>query len=754
MAEMSSSSEKKETTGFVHSTPRTILQSRQRGWDEARHAAVTDIKHNLIEVDIDDFCDHYLLYQPSEDVLKSCIKQLQQDLHINADGTWSGFGIRRGSEQETYPLQKLANDVFSAYPVDGRPPRTCEFKSRPCHVTKSETEGSSFESDTVCKLLILSVLALNQGQRVKEKDWYSADVVVNVEYKLQLVDTFENRCQLIGGAAHYMFNDPCRLFMYSLSIKDDHVHLWYFSRSHSARSMVFSARKDVCPLLRFIIAMLFGTPEQLGFDPSVTRKRDNSRNLYYVYKVNGHCYRTLGKPIFHYHAPTISGRATRCWLVQECTKDGEVSYGAEKYVLQDYWSQEHCTELGIPKAMYKRFDELKEHVSIEIESSVSTPDAPTSAPKSLVSIPVSGFESPPSVPVSTPNSPPSVPEPLPVLLPLADTLPCDETDRQVILNALTNYESYFIADPDQEVLTQTIPDVCSEWDSCCLGQHYIKRPPSKAFGSSQTAHDGQLNTPPARVYKPIGDLTDVGDITQTLRDWVIALHLLYLIGYIHCDISISNVFYDSDTRKGRLSGLEYVRAFHRKDVATDVKTGTPAFMAVDIRENENVMWAEFDRPNTVLHTYLHDLESVFWLTTWMFSNRYTECPPDIKAIKAHERDIHEMFSDQSSAKIRRTVMRNEDGIELMRALLSYTLSSAGIEAIFRFHADLRSNYYAMCRVKHIEDDKMYRNAFTQAKKSFNIIKAQCAERIHRVHNVPENSVSQSDDAAEHKETST
>ncbi|THU82435.1 hypothetical protein K435DRAFT_872287 [Dendrothele bispora CBS 962.96] len=181
---------------------------------------------------------------------------------------------------------------------------------------------------------------------------------------------------------------------------------------------------------------------------------------------------------------------------------------------------------------------------------------------------------------------------------------------------------------------------------------------------------------------------------------------------------------------------------------------TPAFMAVDIRENANVMWAEFDRPNTVLHTYLHDLESVFWLTTWMFSNRYMEHPPDIKAIKAHERDIHEMFSDQSSAKIRRTVMRNEDGIELMRALLSYTLSSAGIEAIFRFHADLRSNYYAMCRVKHIEDDKMYRNAFTQAKKSFNIIKAQCAERIHRVHDEPKDRASQSDDAAEHKETST
>ncbi|THU92871.1 hypothetical protein K435DRAFT_905171, partial [Dendrothele bispora CBS 962.96] len=148
----------------------------------------------------------------------------------------------------------------------------------------------------------------------------------------------QNRCQLIGGAAHYMSSDPCRLFMYSLSIEDDHVHIWYFSRSHSAHSTVFSARKDVRPLLKFIIAMrLFSTPEQLGFDPSVTRKRDNSRKLYYVYKVNGHYYRTLGKPISDYYAPTISGRATHCWMLQECTEDGEVSDGTQKHVLKDYW---------------------------------------------------------------------------------------------------------------------------------------------------------------------------------------------------------------------------------------------------------------------------------------------------------------------------------------------------------------------------------------------------------------------------------
>ncbi|THU82436.1 hypothetical protein K435DRAFT_872288 [Dendrothele bispora CBS 962.96] len=341
--------------------------------------------------------------------------------------------------------------------------------------------------------------------------------------------------------------------------------------------------------------MLFGTPEQLGFDPSVTLKRDNSGDLYYVYKVNGHCYRTLGKPIFDYHALTISGRATRCWLVQECTEDGEVSNGAEKHVLKDHWSQEHCTTLEIPKAMHKRFDELKEHGNIKIGSSMSTPNAPTSATKSLVSIPVSGSESPPSVPVSTPKSPPSIPEPLPALLPLAETLPCDETDRQVILNAFTNYQSYLIAaNLDQEVLNQTIPDVCSKWDSCCLDQHYVKRPPSKAFGSNRTGHNGQSNIPPAHihhthrelpskqhrhlickgVYEPIGDLTNIVNITQTLHDCVIALHLLYLIGYVHHDIGIDNVFYDSSTRQGRLSGLEYARAFHCKDVATAPKTGT------------------------------------------------------------------------------------------------------------------------------------------------------------------------------------
>ncbi|THU82446.1 hypothetical protein K435DRAFT_872297 [Dendrothele bispora CBS 962.96] len=94
------------------------------------------------------------------------------------------------------------------------------------------------------------------------------------------------------------------------------------------------------------------------------------------------------------------------------------------------------------------------------------------------------------------------------------------------------------------------------------------------------------------------------------------------------------------------------------------------------------------------------------------------------------------------------VMKQKNGFNLVRALLS-----ASIEALLRFHTHLKHSYRTICTAEQVEDDKNYRNAFTQAKKSFNVIKAQCAGRVPRLRDEPEDSVSQSEDAAEHKETS-
>ncbi|KAK7444799.1 hypothetical protein VKT23_015116 [Stygiomarasmius scandens] len=140
-------------TGSSSKTPRTIRKSRQETTVELQKdcdSAVTDIEDNPT-----DFCGHYFLFQPPEGALDSCIDKLQKEGHINQDGAWVDFGVRRSSERETYDLPTLAANVLSAYP-DKREV-TCKFKSRPRHITKSETVGSSFMTDTVCACIVSTV---------------------------------------------------------------------------------------------------------------------------------------------------------------------------------------------------------------------------------------------------------------------------------------------------------------------------------------------------------------------------------------------------------------------------------------------------------------------------------------------------------------------------------------------------------------------------------------------------------------------
>ncbi|KAK7444800.1 hypothetical protein VKT23_015117 [Stygiomarasmius scandens] len=456
--------------------------------------------------------------------------------------------------------------------------------------------------------------------------------------------------------------------MLQLSIDDDNARLWYFSRSHSARSAPFNVKTDVRPLIRFIIAMLFGTPEQLGFDPSITRKRDDQGQIYYVYTINEHFYRTLA-PLSDFCALAISGPSR--W--------------AQKHVLKDYWWEENHTELEIQRSIFQRLDDLKESLNAASEAASKSPPASGSlrsaAPESLMFV-AAASDSLTSVAAprsltsaskpsgSTPKSPPLLP---------------------------ANYQRYFVTIIDQEVLNQTVPNICSKWQPSHLddGQHV-----KQALGSNRIGHDGQLKVSTApefrndqkfapkqhcrilyqEVCETIDYLDDVVKIAQTLYDCVIELHLLYLVGYIHRDISVGNVFYDCSGGHGRISDLEYARTFHRDDAATDPKTGTLAFMALEIQSGVYYFW-NYLITGDLFHNYIHDLESVFWLAVWMFSSTYMRQPPDIEK---HKTSIDSMFGLKALSN-RLKVMKYADGFSNIHELVQHTLSPAGIDALSSFH---------------------------------------------------------------------
>ncbi|KAF5336760.1 hypothetical protein D9758_016382 [Tetrapyrgos nigripes] len=228
----------------------------------------------------------------------------------------------------------------------------------------------------------------------------------NGEWKFDDSDesVFDNRGKLFGAAAHLMNTNPCRHHVFSISVEKLDTRLWYFSRSYVVKSKPFNLRKEPRWLIRFIVAMSFGTLDELGYDETVTRHYDTKGEIFfYVYQVQGQYFRTC-RLLCEYFPASVSGRAARVWVVQECDASGVVK-GKDEHVLKDYWLNERQKEWEIQGDIFSRLERLKQEL----------------------------------------------------LNPSSDKLLDNQEERQLVLDALANYREYFITIMANEIVRSSIP---------------------------------------------------------------------------------------------------------------------------------------------------------------------------------------------------------------------------------------------------------------------------------------------------------
>ncbi|KAH9848221.1 hypothetical protein C2E23DRAFT_862778 [Lenzites betulinus] len=143
-----------------------------------------------------------------------------------------------------------------------------------------------------------------------------------------------------------------------------------------------------------------------------------------------------------------------------------------------------------------------------------------------------------------------------------------------------------------------------------------------------------------------------------------AYGILFLIGWIHRDISSGNVlFYNG---RGILGDLEYAKKFDLSVGGhSDPRTGTPFFMAVELQTGSHIYRPHIDlalgRPSTrepslavVRHNFQHDVESFFWILLWVSVAR-------IPGGRATATVPFEM-SDPNVFNTRRQIMMGQGGI--------------------------------------------------------------------------------------------
>ncbi|OSD00786.1 hypothetical protein PYCCODRAFT_1413905 [Trametes coccinea BRFM310] len=452
----------------------------------------------------------------------------------------------------------------------------------------------------------------------------------------------DNRWKTLCSAAHALHSDCRRKHTYSITIENNRMSLWYFSRSHLAKSQEFDLL-DVRAVVHALSALIFSNVEDLGYDANIRRisewdedaKEDHIR---YIYRLDHRFLKTL-KCRSEYDNLCIVGRATRVWEVIEVTSFDDIAPlpHAQRMILRDVWlGHDSETEREIQEMIFERCDELGRNFPPANDARLYGVDDAT---RTL----------------------------------LRERLR-DGSYKQLFLTIEADHRGAR-SKPPAEGFTP-VHAICGESVYCsqaaighasCMERASTSVAPSAADASATVKP--QASVP--REYKPrqrncvvyrevcsaLHELDDLYDVVQALLDALLALQILFLVSWIHRDVSSGNIL--SFEGRGKLSDLEYAKEFNLSigGRSSDRRTGTPIFMAWEVHSRTTIFkeriyvvdMAAYEAEETpepsllvdsTLHNFQHDLESIWWILTWLV---FTHIPGQDCA-----EAIVEMFHSRSS----------------------------------------------------------------------------------------------------------
>ncbi|EAU81277.2 other/FunK1 protein kinase [Coprinopsis cinerea okayama7 len=445
------------------------------------------------------------------------------------------------------------------------------------------------------------------------------------EYKLHCDDKIKNAKQAVSANVQIMNDDVRRTHCYGMTIENDQVRLWFHCRSHSAVSKPFSFVKEPRKFIKVLLSFLFATEEELGYDPKVTRVRDG-----YIFELNGtdgtRFFRTQGAPLSEYRSSNITGRMTRVWKVVEVRSNSAAAAKLREkpFVLKDVWIEEGAsTEREVQEEMFKDIRGYWTAVDVETEPRLR------------------------SVQVEAAKL------------------------KEEVLNE--TFQKWFLPIRWDCVggTTRPAPDKAQRRRGLLLKKEDIP-PPVAHSGTTRPPGQTHLRDLPRQfvakkqyrtiveeVCTPVGDLKRSDQVFQVLYGIIHALLLLFGGRWVHRDISSGNVLGlletspDGELRyQAKLGDLEYARRYPPADdyvAGIDPKTGTPFFMPCEILlgaffgvpldsepsepTRDAPLTFKLGQRNTpvapmglaprisVIHHFLHDLESIWWIAIWTLLTR-------------------------------------------------------------------------------------------------------------------------------------
>ncbi|CAA7260737.1 unnamed protein product [Cyclocybe aegerita] len=165
----------------------------------------------------------------------------------------------------------------------------------------------------------------------------------------------DSRLKIVAAANHIMNEDPGACLP-TITIEDDDVSLWCFSRSHSAKSHHVGCFADLKTFVSVLLSFIFATETEVGFDLTISRLSPVS----YVYQVSDRFFKTI-RMISEYRPLCIADRMTRVWEAVEVASfnDPTPKRNAHPIALKDVWLDASAqTEKEIQSALFSDLEEF------------------------------------------------------------------------------------------------------------------------------------------------------------------------------------------------------------------------------------------------------------------------------------------------------------------------------------------------------------------------------------------------------------
>ncbi|KAA1476319.1 hypothetical protein DENSPDRAFT_784887 [Dentipellis sp. KUC8613] len=542
------------------------------------------------------FLRDYAPFCPSDEDVQACFDALlKAGLVVQSDCRYEVPGVNQLPSSTTFHFSSyilvttLCKTIAKAQ-VKGRLASCSLHRDPPVNMVDSELSNSPD--------CMTAYLALFESTAVASAGPTKVDCVVNCEWRPRSCndDGVESRSSAAIHPMRVMNEDARRLFTYSMTFEDTHMMLWYWSRSHCAKSISLDITKDIFTAVHILASFIFARADELGFDVSVQRRfdqTDTKRDYCLVFRVQDRYFKTLRTISEHLDPRRVTGRSTRVFEVIEVGSFDNMTpiAGATNKILKDVWLDEGArTEKQIQDDLFEDLDTFAKRLEEEGTSG------------------------------------------------LPHFTGVSQADEDILRTALRGmkYKNYFLTvDCDQQGVRSrpsTTTDVSSIpcVDSSQANLAFTPAPPP---GENAISHP--VDHVRKRQYRVVFD--EVCEALQTVQ-------LMFFAGWVHRDISGGNVLWFSETEtqgRGILSDLEYAKEFDPNGQGSaDPKTGTPFFMPIEIQRqiyiyrissktdlfNEELGYSAFDSspPPPMIHNFEHDLESFFWFLLWTVTVRTGE----------------------------------------------------------------------------------------------------------------------------------